>query len=138
MPQSDTDKNFDAEAFYAAIATTVVARKLTWKQVSEETGISATTLTRMSQGRRPDAASLATLSAWAGINPADFVALNGEELNEPEPLAQITTLLRRDQRLKPDAVKALEAMIHSAYGQLRSDVPMRQDTKRTWRSNKKK
>ena len=41
------DKRFDAEGFYAAIAATVVARKVTWKQVGRETGISTTTLTRM-------------------------------------------------------------------------------------------
>jgi transcriptional regulator with XRE-family HTH domain len=137
MPQSDADKNFDAEGFYAAVATTVFARKLTWKQVSEQTGISATTLTRMSQGRRPDAASLAALSAWAGLNPADYVAIEGIERSSPEPLAQITGLLRRDRRLGPEAVKALEAMIHSAYGQLRSDTPSKEDSGASWRKDKK-
>jgi transcriptional regulator with XRE-family HTH domain len=125
MPTSENaDKNFDAEAFYAAVAATVAARDVTWKQVSQETGISTTTLTRMSQGRRPDAASLAALSAWAVINPADFVRLERSgDSRRPETLAQITTLLRRDRRLKPDAAKALEVIIHSAYGQLRSAAP---------------
>jgi hypothetical protein len=121
-PRENVDKNFDAEGFYAALVATVVARDVTWKQVSQDTGVSTTTLTRMSQGRRPDAASLAALSAWAAINPADFVRLeNGVEVRRPEPLAQITTLLRSDRRLKPDAAKALEVMIRSAYGQLRKE-----------------
>jgi transcriptional regulator with XRE-family HTH domain len=118
-PVDPIDKNFDAEAFYAAIASTVVARNVTWKQVSQETGISATTLTRMSQGRRPDAASQAALSAWAGINPGDFVHLGGGQAHRPEPLAQITTLLRSDKRLKPEAAQALEVMIRTAYSQMR-------------------
>jgi transcriptional regulator with XRE-family HTH domain len=114
----NVDKSFDAEGFYAAIAATVVARDVTWKQVGRETGISTTTLTRMAQGRRPDAASLAALSAWAGINPADFVRSN-ITAGQPEPLAQISSLLRGDRRLKPDAVRTLEVMIRTAYGQLR-------------------
>lgn len=123
MPQNATiDKSFDGEAFYAALAATVTARNMTWKQVSQQTGVSATTLTRMSQGRRPDAASLAGLSAWAGLNPAEFVSLGGDSrAAKPEPLAQISRLLRSDRRLRPDAARALEVMIRTAYGQLRSE-----------------
>lgn len=116
------DKSFDADAFYAALAATVVARGVTWKQVSQATSVSATTLTRMSQGRRPDAASLAALSAWASLNPADFVRLEGAIPKGPEPLAQITALLRSDRRLRPDAAKTLEVMIQTAYGQLRTEA----------------
>ena len=118
MAESE-EKNFDADAFYAAIASTVVARGVTWKQVGQETGVSATTLTRMAQGRRPDAGSLAALSAWAALNPADFVNLRGRGVNA-EPLARISSLLRADPRLRPDAAVALEAMLQSAYERLKS------------------
>lgn len=121
MAESD-DKNFDGGAFYAAIATTVVARGITWKQVSQDTGVSATTLTRMAQGRRPDAGSLAALSAWAGLNPADYVNLR-ERSATAEPLARISSLLRSDPRLKPDAAVALEAMLQSAYERLKTPIP---------------
>ena len=113
------EKNFDADAFYAAIASTVVARGVTWKQVGQETGVSATTLTRMAQGRRPDAGSLAALSAWAALNPADFVNLR-ERGASAEPLARISSLLRADPRLRPDAAVALEAMLQTAYERLKS------------------
>ncbi len=105
-------KGFDSEGFYSALAATVAAKKVTWKQVSTDTGVSASTLTRMAQGQNPDAPSLAALSAWAGLNPADFV---GAKKAPPEPLAAITTLLRADPRLKPQGVKALEAIIRAAY-----------------------
>src|SRR5258708_37579202 len=100
------EKSFDGNAFYGAIASTVIARGITWKQVSQETGVSATTLTRMAQGRRPDAGSLAALSAWAGLNPADYVNLRNRSW-DVEPLARISSLLRSDPRLKPDAAVAL-------------------------------
>jgi transcriptional regulator with XRE-family HTH domain len=117
---ADTDKGFHAEAFYDALATTVKARQQTWKQVSKETGVSPSTLTRMAQGRRPDAASLAALSAWAGLNPADFVALR-DKAKSPEPLVAISTLLRADSNLKPDAAKALQAIIETAYEKFRTE-----------------
>src|ERR1700687_15828 len=67
------NKGFNGDAFYRALETTVTARKKAWKHVASETGVSASTLARRPQGRRPDAASLAALSAWAGLNPSDFV-----------------------------------------------------------------
>ena len=33
----DLDKNFDADAFYNALAATVTARNVTWRQVSADT-----------------------------------------------------------------------------------------------------
>jgi transcriptional regulator with XRE-family HTH domain len=124
---SEFEKNFDGSAFYSAIVSTVVARGVTWKQVSQETGVSATTLTRMAQGRRPDAGSLAALSAWAGINPADYVNLRQRSTN-PEPLARISSLLRSDPRLKPNAVVALEAMLQTAYERLKTPARARAAT----------
>ena len=117
----DADKNFDAEAFYEALANTVGARKVTWKEVSRVTGVSATTLTRMAQGRSPDAASQAALAAWAGLNPATFVKMSGKRPTQ-EPLAAALSLLRADPKLKPEAVTALEAIIKTAYNQLRKDI----------------
>ena len=116
----DADKGFHAEAFYDALAITVKTREQTWKQVSKETGVSPSTLTRMAQGRRPDAASLAALSAWAGINPADYVDMPKKPRNS-EPLVAISTLLRADSNLKPDAAKALQAIIEAAYENLRKE-----------------
>jgi transcriptional regulator with XRE-family HTH domain len=119
------DKGFDADAFYEAIVSTVMARTLTWKQVSSETGVSATTLARMAQGRRPDAASLAALAHWAGLNPGQFVRIEGKAPRTAEPLAQITTLLRSDRRLNREAANALDAMVRAAYEKLRIDGAIR-------------
>ena len=54
---------FDGDAFYAALDGERLARQCTWKRVAEESGISASTLTRDSQGKRPDVDGLAALSA---------------------------------------------------------------------------
>src|SRR5260370_21071777 len=96
------DKGFDGDAFYRALEATVSARSKTWKEVAAETGISASTLTRMAQGRRPDAASLAALSAWAGLNPSDFVEAP-YKVDRPEAMPQISTLLRSHPNLESQA-----------------------------------
>jgi len=112
------DKGFDGDGFYRALEATVSARTMTWKQVSAETGVSASTLTRMAQGRRPDAASLAALSAWAGLNPSDFVR-SPYRSERPEAMAQISTLLRADPNLDAGGAAAVEAIVRAAYEKLK-------------------
>ncbi len=115
---SPENKGFNGDAFYRALESTVSARSKTWKQVAAETGVSASTLTRMAQGRRPDAASLAALSAWAGLNPSDFVVAPYKPVH-PEPMAQISTLLRTDPSLDAEGAEAVEAIVRAAYERLR-------------------
>ncbi len=68
----------------------------------------------MAQGRRPDAASLAVLSAWAGLNPADYVKGRTKEQSR-DPMVAIAELLRSDPDLPLDEAKALEQIIRLAY-----------------------
>lgn len=114
-------KGFDGEAYYSALASTVEAKRLTWKQVSQSTGVSASTLTRMAQGKRPDASSLAALSAWSGVNPADFV--EGVETpgqkGDQDFVAEFSALLRAQKDLSGDAKSALEGLVKAAYEQFK-------------------
>ena len=113
MPQR---LDFDFAAFYRALSSTVAARDTSWKAVSDQTGVSQSTLSRMSKGRQPDAASLMALSAWSGINPVDFTAA---PKNDPEAVAMVSRLLRADPDLDEDGADALEAIITTAYERLK-------------------
>lgn len=106
---------FDAEAFYEALDSTRQARDLTWRRVAAEAGVSASTLTRMAQGKRPDVDSLAALAAWSGLNADDFVRPDRRARKKPEPLAMISTLLRSDPNLDAAAAAALDDLIKAAY-----------------------
>ena len=108
--------NFDFDAFYKALSATVAARDVSWKTVSDETGVSQSTLSRMSKGRQPDAASLTALSAWSGINPVDFTLA---PKNDPEPVAMMSRLLRADPNLDENGADAIEAIIKAAYDRLK-------------------
>lgn len=113
-------KGFDGEAYYAALARTVDAREMNWKQVSKSTGVSASTLTRMAQGKRPDAASLAALSAWSGLNPANFVeGIEVGESKSKEFTQEFSALLRAQKDLSPEAKVALEGLVKAAYEQFK-------------------
>ena len=103
-------------AFYDALDSTREARKLNWKQVATATSVGASTLTRMAQGRRPDADSLASLAAWSGLNPANFVEMS-DKASHAEPLAMISTYLKSDPNLSAEGAIALEAMLKAAYKQ---------------------
>ena len=45
-------ENFDNEAFYAALNAVRLSRQMTWKDVAEETGVNASTLSHRS-GSQP-------------------------------------------------------------------------------------
>ena len=113
MPQR---LDFDFAAFYKAFSATLAARDISWKAVSEQTGVSQSTLSRMSKGRQPDAASLTALSAWSGLNPVDFTAA---PKHDPEAVVTVSRLLRADPNLDEDGADALEAIIMTAYERLK-------------------
>jgi transcriptional regulator with XRE-family HTH domain len=112
------NKGFDGDAFYRALEREVAERKKTFKQVADETGVSASTLTRMAQGRRPDAGSLAALAAWAGINPTDFVEAPYKSQGKSS-LTQISSLLRSDPQLDTESAEAVDAIVRAAYERLK-------------------
>ena len=118
---------FDSEAFYEALDATRQARQLTWKQVAAESGVSASTLTRMAQGRRPDVDGLAALAAWSGLKADDFVRSETERPRQAA-LAAITTHLRADANLSHEAATALDQLIRATYQRLRTDMPKRESS----------
>jgi len=108
---------FDNEAFFEALNSHRVARQLTWKQIAAETGISASTLTRMAQGKRPDVDGLAALLRWSGLKAEEFI--HDDKNAAPEPLARMTAILRADPRLSTSGKKALESVLRATYEGLR-------------------
>jgi transcriptional regulator with XRE-family HTH domain len=110
---------FDSDAFYSALDGVRRARGLNWKQVAAESGVSASTLTRMAQGARPDVDGLAALVAWSGLDADDYVRSEEGERPAAEPLAMISTYLRSDRNLTPEAATALDELIKATYERLR-------------------
>jgi transcriptional regulator with XRE-family HTH domain len=63
-----------------AEAVTAVARhrKISMRDVSAETGLSPSTLTRLVQGQKPDADGLVTLLAWLNADAAEFAVVRDD------------------------------------------------------------
>ena len=110
---------FDTKGFYEALDATRQAKNLNWKQVAGDSGVSASTLTRMAQGKRPDVDGLAALVSWSGLKTDDFIRSEAKQ-EEPEPLAMISTYLRADKNLSPAAAAALDEVVRATYERLRN------------------
>ena len=119
---SDRTNRFDVAALHAAMDSERRSRRLAWKDVAAESGVSASTLTRLSQGRQPDVNSLAALTTWLGMS-ADHFMRSGriEQFGAASPLAQISSIIHRDPNLNPAGSVALEELIRATYARLRTD-----------------
>ncbi len=104
-------QRFDLAGFHAALNAQRAAKGLTWKDVAQQSGVSASTLTRMSQGKRPDMDGFALLLAWSGLDAQRFVPT----ANETELVAKLAANLRADRRLSEESAKALEEIFRVAY-----------------------
>jgi transcriptional regulator with XRE-family HTH domain len=91
---------------------------MNWKKLADEAGVSQSTLTRMSQGRRPDVDSFAALLSWSGLEAEDFLVKETSREGS-EPLAEISVLLRRDSNLSEEAASALDELVKATYQRLR-------------------
>ena len=121
-PEAESGKprrgRFNADAFYAALDAERRSRRYTWKKVAEDARVSASTLTRMAQGRRPDVDSLAALVAWAGLSADSFVD-SDEARPTPGALTMISTYLKGDPQLSAEAAEALDQLVKAAYERMR-------------------
>jgi len=108
---------FDSEAFYSALNATRLSKQLTWKELADEAGVNASTLTRMGQGAKPDVNGLAALLRWSNLKAEQFI--RGSNEGEAEPISKITALLRADPKLTPDNAKLIEDIVVATYNRLR-------------------
>ena len=112
---------FDVKMFQSALENVRVSQGLTWKQVAEKSGVSASTLTRISQGKRPDVDSLSALIRWSTLDSRRFVGQLDESADGRDSLAKIGLHLRADKGLTPEVVDVIEAMIKAAYQKMRKE-----------------
>ncbi len=105
---------FDSDAFFSVLDSQRQSKKFSWKKVAEESGVSASTLTRIAQGKHPDVDSLGALCDWAGTDATKFFKKTHVR-RSADPLAEITANLRADKKLSPEGAKAIETMLKVAY-----------------------
>lgn len=120
--KKDRTNRFDVAALHAALDSERRSRRFAWKDVASQSGVSASTLTRLSQGRQPDVNSLAALTAWLGMSADHFMRAEPvDQFGAASPLAQISSIIHRDPHLNPEGAVALEELIRAMYERLRND-----------------
>ena len=97
------------------------------RDVAEETGVSASTLSRIENGTgKPDADNIARLAAWLDM-PIERVMHHGpRSAADPKPVVYyphestpeiVEAHLRADRHLTPETAKALSELFRVAYTQ---------------------
>jgi transcriptional regulator with XRE-family HTH domain len=117
MPEA----HLDVETLYGALDARRKSKKLSWRDVAKEAGVSPSTLTRMSQGKRPDVDGFAALIAWLGV-PADHflkAPQSTKSKKKADPMAMISTYLRASPELDKKSLEALEDIIQAAWRRLK-------------------
>jgi transcriptional regulator with XRE-family HTH domain len=100
---------------------------LSLRDVAQETGVSASTLSRIENGAgKPDADNIARLTAWLDM-PIERVMHHGSRNpGDPKPVVYyphestpevVEAHLRADRQLTPETAKALSELFRVAYAQ---------------------
>ncbi len=84
------------------------------REISSVTGVSASTLSRIENGKIPDIDTFLAVCDWLEIPPAEFIK-NTKNKGKKDDYSTICAFLRTDGRLKPEVADALCVLIESAY-----------------------
>lgn len=94
---------------------------LSWRQVAKELGVSASTISRMAQGLRPDVTAFAAMTTWLRM-PAEAFYENADRSDaEPDLVASLGPLLRARSDLTERDVSYLEDVIAAAARRFKSE-----------------
>lgn len=95
-------------------------------------GISASTLSRVEQGKMPDLDTFMRLCDWLEVTPEHFFETEGEVKTRPDGLQvpvlsptmsteeMIEVHLRADRELDPETAEALANMVRAAYNAIKA------------------
>lgn len=117
------EAQLDVDALYGALDQKRQRQKLSWRQVAAEAGVSPSTFSRMTQGKRPDVDSFARLVNWLGVSADRFLLPDQGRRGKKsgEVLSEISAFLRASKDLSPKSVEALEDIIRAAYEHLKAE-----------------
>tara|TARA_R110000850_G_scaffold172506_2_gene297786 strand:+ start:265 stop:639 length:375 start_codon:yes stop_codon:yes gene_type:complete len=115
---------FDTHGFYAALNAVRRAKELPWKEVASQSGVNASTLSRIGQGANPDVEGLARLLIWSNLKFETFLKreIDSNSQNEEqtvEPLAEINSLIRSGSSLSHNGATLLADIFMSNYEAIR-------------------
>lgn len=112
----------DVRSLYEALDKARQPKGLSWRQLAKEIGVSASTISRMANGLKPDVLAFAAMTTWLRM-PAEtfYVGASGLAGEEPDLVAQLVPLLRARKDLDANDVAYLEEVIGAAARRFRAE-----------------
>jgi transcriptional regulator with XRE-family HTH domain len=110
---------------YSALDAARQERRLSWRALASEVGVSPSLLSRLGNGLRPDTDGFATIVGWLKL-PAEGFFEHGDntapnnEADEPDLMAQIVPLLRARKELDESDIKYLQQIIGATVERARA------------------
>jgi transcriptional regulator with XRE-family HTH domain len=119
--------NVDVQSLHAALDAARAERGLSWRQLAKELGVSASTISRMANGLKPDVTAFAAMTTWLRMPAEAFYARADAAAPEGEPdlVASLVPLLRARKDLTDDDVTYLEEVIGAAARRFRAERDVR-------------
>jgi len=123
-------QDIDAKGLAALLRGTRESRGLNLRDVAAQTGISASTLSRIERGEaEPDLRTVRAVVSWVGV-PLERVVIGAATgsaraskattagQRSLRPLDQVEVQFRADPKLSPEAAEALIKIVRTAYTQM--------------------
>ena len=102
------------------------------REVAQEIGISAATLTRVEGGRLPDIATFQKMCSWLKVNPAEILDIPTENNPTSTDTLIAAVHLRADQTLPEAAASDLAQLIVVAHRELARRAQRRRIDVSSW------
>ncbi|WP_068494654.1 helix-turn-helix domain-containing protein [Pseudoclavibacter helvolus] len=118
---SEETSAVDVKSLHAALDHAREEKKLSWRQLAKELDVSASTLSRMANGLKPDVSAFAAMTTWLRMPAESFYRVTSNSDEEPELVAQLAPLLRARKDLNNQDVEYLEEIIGGAVRRFRTD-----------------
>ncbi len=117
----------DVKALHAALDAARGEKGLSWRHLAKDIGVSASTISRMANGLKPDVTAFAAMTTWLRMPAERFYVTAAPERDEEEPelLASLVPLLRARRDLAEGEVAYLEEIIGAAARRFRAERDIR-------------
>jgi transcriptional regulator with XRE-family HTH domain len=113
--------NVDVTVLHGALDAARAEKGLSWRQLAKEIGVSASTISRMANGLKPDVTAFAAMTTWLRMPAETFYTSTPRSQEEPELVASLVPLLRARRDLTENDVAYLEEVITAAARRFRAE-----------------
>jgi len=118
----DASPTVDVVALHAALDAARGEKGLSWRQLAKELDVSASTISRMANGLKPDVTAFAAMTTWLNMKAESFYRnTENESAEPPELVAELAPLLRARSDLTSEDVAYLEDLIGAAARRFRAE-----------------